>query len=294
MLPGMALKSKPRIAIVGAGNLASALAGALHSAHYRIDQIIARTSSTKRARSLAREVGTAAVLSGRVQIHADVVWFCVPDRAIAAAADSLANAAEWKGKIALHSSGALSSDELSVLRRVGAAVASAHPLMTFVRRSRPLLESVPFAVEGDARAVRLARAIVKDLRGRAFSICKEQKAAYHAWGMFSSPLLCALLVASERVATAAGVEPKAARDRMLPILRQTLANYARLGAAESFSGPIARGDIDTVQMHLKILRNLPGAREVYVALASAALRDLPAKNRAGLSTVLRKATSAVA
>jgi predicted short-subunit dehydrogenase-like oxidoreductase (DUF2520 family) len=288
----MALKSKPRIAIVGAGNLASALAVALHGADYLIEQIIARASSMKPARRLARKVRAAAVLSGRGQIRADVVWFCVPDRAIAAAADSLADAAEWKGKAALHSSGALSSDELSVLRRAGAAVASAHPLMTFVGGSRPSLEGVPFAIEGDARAVRLARAIVKGLRGRAFSIRKEQKGAYHTWGMFSSPLLCALLAASERVAAAAGVGPKAARERMLPILRQTLANYARLGAAESFSGPIARGDVETVKTHLKILRNLPGAREVYIALASAALRDLPAKNRAGLRRLVRKAKSA--
>ncbi len=73
---------------------------------------------------------------------------------------------------------------------------------------------------------------------------------------------------------------------MLPILRQTLNNYGRMGAAESFSGPIARGDVATVEKHLRVLRNLPGAREVYVALAWAAMRDLPVKNREGLEKVL--------
>ncbi len=287
MLPGMAKKPyKPLIAIVGAGNLASALAPALHGAGYRIEQIVARASSIKRARRLAQEIHARAEFSNRAQISADIVWFCVPDRAIAAAAKSLADAAHWEGKVALHSSGALSSDELSMVRATGATVASAHPLMTFVRGSRPSLAGVSFAVEGDLKAVREARAIVSDLGGEAFSIRKVHKAAYHAWGMFSSPLLCSLLAASERVAAEVGVGRKSARARMLPILRQTLANYARLGAAESFSGPIVRGDVETVRKHLKVLRSVPGGREVYVALASAALRDLPAQNRAALRKAL--------
>jgi predicted short-subunit dehydrogenase-like oxidoreductase (DUF2520 family) len=74
---------------------------------------------------------------------------------------------------------------------------------------------------------------------------------------------------------------------MLPILKQTLANYSRLGAPQSFSGPIPRGDAATVAKHLKILRKVPGAREVYIALASVALRDLPAKNRGDLEKLLR-------
>jgi predicted short-subunit dehydrogenase-like oxidoreductase (DUF2520 family) len=294
MLPGMLgkLPAKPRIAIVGAGNLASALAVALQGAGYGIDQIISRGSaaslSLQRARRLAREVGASAVAAVRAQIRAEIVWFCVPDGAIAGAAASLAGAADWKGKVALHSSGALTSDELVVLRELGVAVASVHPLMTFVRGSRPSLVGVPFAVEGNPKAVRAARAIVLDLCGKPFAIRKQEKAAYHAWGMFASPLLTALLAASERAAVAAGVSRKAARQRMLPILRQTLANYAALGAPGSFSGPIARGDTATVGKHLKVLLGVPGAREVYVALARAALRDLPVKRRAALEKTLKR------
>jgi len=291
MLPGMSrkLSAKPLITIVGAGNLAGALAVSLSGAGYRIDQIVSRAgaASLLRARRLAREVGASVVATDRAHIRADVVWFCVPDGAIARAAKSLAGAADWNGKVALHSSGALTSDELAVLRSMGAAVASVHPLMTFVRGSRPSFAGVPFAVEGSLRASRTARAIVLDLRGQAFTIRKPQKATYHAWGMFASPLLTALLVAGERVAVAAGVGRNAASQRMLPILRQTLANYARLGAPGSFSGPIARGDVATVAKHLRVLRGVPGAREIYVALGRAALRDLPAKNRAALDKILK-------
>jgi predicted short-subunit dehydrogenase-like oxidoreductase (DUF2520 family) len=288
MLPGMS--RNPRIAIVGAGNLAGALAVSLRSAGYRIEQIIARESAVSRrqARRLAREVGASGVSAARAQIQSDVVWFCVPDAAIASAAESLAEAANWSGKVAVHSSGALTSDELAMLRRRGAAIASVHPFMTFVRGSQPSLMDVPFALEGDQKALRAARAIVRDLGGQPFTIRKPHKAAYHAWGMFASPLLTALLAASERVAVAAGVSRKAARKRVLPILKQTLANYARLGAPGAFSGPIARGDVATVKKHLSILRGVPGAREVYLALARAALRDLPAKNRSGLERILKR------
>ncbi len=242
----------------------------------------------RQARRLAREVGASAIQAARAKIQVKVVWFCVPDQAIAGAAESLAGAANWDGKVALHSSGALASDELAVLRRRGAAVASVHPLMTFVHGSRPSLVEVAFALEGDPKAVRAARGIVLNLRGQPFTIRKQQKQAYHAWGMFASPLLTALLAATERVAGAAGVSRKAARKRMLPILSQTLANYARLGAPGAFSGPIARGDVATVEKHLSILLGVPGAREVYVALAREALQDLPAKNRSALQKILKR------
>jgi predicted short-subunit dehydrogenase-like oxidoreductase (DUF2520 family) len=282
------MAGKPRIAIVGAGNLGAALARALRRAEYSLDEIISRSNplSLRGARRLARGVGAMGVDLAHAQVRAEVVWFCVPDAQIAHAAESLASRAGWQEKIALHSSGALTSDALGVLRQRGAAVASVHPLMTFVPKSRPSLAAVSFAIEGDARAVRAARQIVKQLGGQAFSIHKKNKAAYHAWATFASPLLTALLAVTERIGVAAGVNAKTARSRMLPILAQTLANYAALGAAGSFSGPIVRGDVDTVNAHLRTLRKIPEAREIYLALARSALRNLPAGNRRSLRKIL--------
>jgi predicted short-subunit dehydrogenase-like oxidoreductase (DUF2520 family) len=283
MLPGMA--AKPRIAIVGPGNLGTALSFSLSRGGYAIDAVIARKTSLAKAHELAQRVGSRAV-STLAGSRANVVWLCVPDAEIAAVARSLENTLPWKGKIALHSSGALTSDELGALRRHGAAVASVHPLMTFVPGSRPSLASVPFAIEGDAAAVRVARRTVRDLGGQAYSIRKRDKAAYHAWCTFASPLFTALLATTQEVAGIAGVEPGAAAKRMIPILLQTLANYASFGAGGAFSGPIVRGDVDTVKRHLRVLRKTPLAREVYSALARAALRCLPTKNKKLLKQAL--------
>ena len=75
---------------------------------------------------------------------------------------------------------------------------------------------------------------------------------------------------------------------MIPILQQTLANYSALGAAKGFSGPIIRGDVDTVKRHLQVLRKDQALRDVYMALARAALRYLPVKQKNSLQRLLAR------
>jgi predicted short-subunit dehydrogenase-like oxidoreductase (DUF2520 family) len=281
------------IAIVGAGRLATFLAVRLKGAGFTISEIIARDSprSRRRARSLAAKVGARAVTAHSAALNADLFWFCVPDGEIRKASSCLAEHARERAnrvkvRFAFHSSGALLSRELESLRKAGAALASVHPLMTFVAGSHPSLAGVPFALEGDRAATRLARRIVRELGGESFSLPASRKAAYHAWATMTSPLLLAFLVTLEGAAAAAGLAPADARRKSLPIIRQTFANYAHLGAARSFSGPLIRGDDGTVAKHLAALKNRPGARGVYVALARAALRGLPVKNRNTLKRVL--------
>ena len=128
--------------------------------------------------------------------------------------------------------------------------------------------------------------MVRALGGECFSLPASRKAAYHAWATLTSPLLLAFLVTLEEAARAAGLTRPEARRKSLPIIRQTLENYSRLGPARSFSGPLVRGDAETVAKHLGVLKKHPGAREVYVALARAALRGLPVKNREKLKRLL--------
>jgi predicted short-subunit dehydrogenase-like oxidoreductase (DUF2520 family) len=296
---------KPSIAIVGAGSLATFLAAALNDAGFTITEIIARDTphSRRHARALAARVGARTVTTRSAVLDTTLLWFCVPDREIRGSASALAGhlstraAAHKKNRVpskvpskvrfAFHSSGALLSRELEPLRKAGIAVASVHPLMTFVAGTHPSLTGVPFAMEGDHAATQVARQIIRKLEGESFSLPAARKAAYHAWATLTSPLLLAFLVTLEEAARAAGFTRKDARRKSLPIIRQTLANYSRLGPAKSFSGPLIRGDAGTVAQHLAALKKHPGPREVYVALARAALRGLPVKNRAGLRRLLR-------
>ena len=272
---------RPSITLIGAGNLAHALGPALRTAGYTIDAIAARetASSRRRAAMLARSVGARSIPLAQITPQSDIIWLCHTDDALAQTARQLAAKPGWTGRIVFHSSGALSSDVLAPLRRKGAHVASLHPMMTFVPGAAPRLREVPFAVEGDPAAVSAARAIIKALGAEAFAIEKKLKTLYHALGSFSSPLIVATLVTAERVGRAAGLSAVQTRKLMAPILRQTLRNYEERGAAAAFSGPIKRGDLNTVRRHLRELKRVPGASEVYRALVKSALMDLPSAKR---------------
>ncbi len=283
------------VSIVGAGNLGTALALTLPPAGYEVVQIAIRPGSRTRRRSagLARKVEARLVAYGVDVMNGDIVWITVPDDAIGAVATQLASTQPWKGRIAFHSSGALTSDELAPLRHQGAHVASIHPMMTFVRSSVPEMAGVAFALEGDAVAVRAAKEVVERLGGKSFAIRKQDKTLYHAFGSFASPLVIALIASSEQVALAAGISQREIKSIMLPLLSQTLNNYLKHDAGAAFSGPIVRGDAATVRRHLRELEHLPEARAAYIALARAAIRLLPGKNKKRMARELHT-TSAIA
>ena len=287
MLPSM--REKPSVAIVGPGRLGTALALQLTTAGYRISEIVSRTpASARQARALTQTLKARSSLYQNARLDAGLIWLCVPDREIAVVAADLAALKIWKGKTIFHSSGALDSDILNPLRERGAKVASVHPMMTFVRGAVPTMKGITFALEGDAAAVQMARRVVRDFGARTFLIRKQNKAAYHAWGAFASPLLVAALVTAEQVARSAGLKTAEARRMMLPILCQTFVNYAALGPAGAFSGPLVRGDAEVVGKHLQALKRIPEARAVYIALARSALRYLPVENRRQLEKILKR------
>jgi len=280
---------RPTIALIGSGNLARALGPALHNVGYRIEIVAFRPSpsSKKRATALAKRLRAKPVALEEAGPQTDIVWLCHTDDALAETARELARKPGWKGIIVLHSSGALPSRVLAPLKRAGAHTASLHPMMTFVPGTVPRIKAVPFAIEGDRHAVAVARRIVRDLKADSFAIRKSSKTLYHALGSFSSPLVVATLATAERVGRAAGLSPSETRKVMGPILQQTFKNYLERGAAAAFSGPIKRGDLETVRRHLRELRRVPGAGDVYRALVKSAVRDLPVKRKKDLIRMLK-------
>ena len=102
------------------------------------------------------------------------------------------------------------------------------------------------------------------------------------------PLIIALLASAEEAARLAGVAATDTRNRILPILKQTIANYAKFGSAKAFTGPIVRGDIETVHLHLQALAKSPAAQNVYTVLARAAIDLLPARNKNELEKLIER------
>jgi len=282
------MASKLSISIVGPGRWGRALARNLLNAGYAIDEVVfpAASSLRKGRRLLSRELQNRITTLHRARFGVGLVWLCVPDAQIELLAKSLKSVTHWKGKVVFHSSGALISDTLQPLRQQGAVVASVHPLMTFVHGTLPELRDVPFALEGDPAALRTARRIIKSLGGKPFIVRKRDKPRYHAWATLLSPLFLSFMVAAEQVAVETGIAAKDARKMMLPIVRQTLLNYVAIGSAGAFSGPFVRGDVAVVRGHLQALKQIPEAREIYIATAISALRHLPVRNQKQLEKLL--------
>ncbi len=282
------------ISIVGAGRLGRVLARSLHRADWKIAAVVARSQAS--ARAAVRSIGAGYALAGissRV-LHANVVLIATPDDAIPEVAAKLARIGgdEWRGKVVLHTSGALDDSVLAPLAQRGAATGGIHPLQTFSGRSSPPLEGVVFALHGNPRAQRVARRIARAVGGISVTVRADAKAAYHAAGTFASPSLLVIIECAMRLLMDVGFSRRRAKMALLPLIRQTIANFERFGAKESWTGPVARGDFSTVARHAAALSAKPAEiQQAYAALARLSARLLandPRETLRRLDRVLSK------
>lgn len=267
------------VSIVGAGRLGRVLGRALRRVDWKIGAVVTRSQSS--ARSAVRAIGGGIPLAGvssRV-LHANIILIATPDDAIAEVAAKLARIGgdEWRGKVVLHTSGALDDSVLAPLARRGAAVGSIHPLQTFSERSSPPLESIVFAIQGQSRAQRAARRVARAAGGVAVALRADAKATYHVAGTFASPYVLVVIECAMRILMDSGFSRRRAKMALLPLVKQTLANFERFGAKESWTGPISRGDFATIARHQAVLAKSPAEiRDVYAALARLSARLLVA------------------
>ena len=276
------------IAIVGAGRVGQSLARALRRRGYRIGAVVAR--STRSAHRAVKFIGAGKPLA-RVEpalLAANVVLVATPDGQVAEAAGALARLkGGWRGKVVLHTSGALSASALARVKRCGAAVGSLHPIWPFPKPIKILPEGIVFGIDGDLRARRQARTLVRALGGVPMEIRAGEKALYHAAAALVAGHLMTLIDLGTRMLRRTGVAEREARQALLPLVQQTVAGYARLGT-RAWTGPLERGDADTVRRHMKALRRLPPVyRRVYAALAEAGV-ELFRRDRSQATRALRR------
>lgn len=140
-----------------------------------------------------------------------------------------------------------------------------------------------FGVETrDAAVRRELYALVRRMGGVPFAVKAESKALYHSAGTLASPLLVAAITAARDTAELAGLDKRAASKFVQSLVEATLANAFARGTQQSFSGPFARGDAETIRLHLRVLEKHPMVAGVYRALAQYAIEALPVKNRSSL------------
>ncbi len=260
------------LAIIGAGRVGRALGKRLHELGWTIGAVVAQSEAS--ARKAARYIGAgkARAAISRDVLASKLILICTPDDAIASVAKELARigAEELRGKVVLHTSGALNSKALRLVRKCGAAVGSMHPLQSFSGVAIPPLEGKVFAIEGDPAAVKLARQVARALGGLPVQIAGGSKALYHAAAAFAAGHVLAIEETAVRLMMSTGMTRAEAVRALLQLTRQVLENFERLGPRASWTGPLARGDRGVVAAHLAAMRRL--AREFGNAYA--ALNDL--------------------
>jgi len=199
--------------------------------------------------------GTAAVI------------LAVPDEALPAMAVAFAALGRApSGCVAFHLSGAMGTDPLEPLLEQGYALGTLHPLQTLADPvlGAELLRGAYFSVSGDPAAILVARRLLSPLSATVFSIPLARRPLYHAAAVFASNYLSGLIGAAGRLMAQAGLPEDEALRAILPLARGSLENLERLGPVRALTGPVARGDVETVRLHLRTLE--PRERALYASL----------------------------
>jgi predicted short-subunit dehydrogenase-like oxidoreductase (DUF2520 family) len=280
------------VSIVGAGRVGRTLGRVLHDVGWKVGMVVTRSPAS--ARRAVKFIGAGQPHAGltRKVLHSDLVLISTPDGQIADIGKQLAQMGgeEWRGKVVLHTSGALDSSPLAPIQRRGAATGSLHPLQTFSDRAIPPLDGCVFALEGSRAALRLSRRLVGSMGGVAVHVSSANKPAYHAAAAMVSGHLLALVEAATQVLMRIGFTRRQAIRALLPLLRQTLANFEQFGPAASWTGPLSRGDYGTVRRNAAALAEfLPEFGKAYTALArlgAAVLGENGAEKREQLEQAL--------
>jgi predicted short-subunit dehydrogenase-like oxidoreductase (DUF2520 family) len=256
-----------KVGVIGAGRVGAVLGAALARAGH---QVVAVSAVSERSRAAAARMlpGVPVEPPPEVLTDADLVLLTVPDDVLPGLVSGLVSAgAPVTGRLLAHTSGRHGAAVLDPATRGGALPMALHPVMTFTGRPDDLdrLDGISWGVTAPEPVLPAAEALVIEMGGEPVVIDEANRALYHAGLASAANHLVALVAQSADVLRAAGVaEP----SRMLaPLLSAALDNALRLGDA-GLTGPVARGDVDTVAGHIAALRDTsPEALQAYLALA---------------------------
>ena len=265
----------------------------MREAGWKIGAVVTRSEAS--ARRAVRFIGAGKSFAGMTRqiLPSQVILITTPDDEIAVAAQELARIGEeeLRGRVALHTSGAMDSSALEVLRAQGAAVGSMHPLQSFSGVTVPSLEGRIFAIEGEVQAVRVARRIARDLGGTPVRVAGNKKLLYHTAAALAAGHILAVEEAATQLLVSLGMKRREALRALLPLTRQVLDNFQTLGPRAAWTGPLSRGDFKVVRAHLQALRDSPEEFVLaYEALSRLAARVL-AQDTPGTLAELKKSSA---
>jgi len=237
---------------IGAGKTGTALAVRLSQKKWPLVAVYSRTPSS--AYKLAGLAPNCRVChtSQELADMAELVFLTTPDDVIGRVCGEV----RWrKGQGVVHCSGAHSVDILEPAKRLGAAVGSFHPLQTFADVSQAI-ENLPgstFALEGEEPLLAVLKELAHLLDGNWVELKPGDKVLYHAAAVFACNYLVTLVKLALDLWRDFGAGPKEATAALLPLVKGTVNNIAKIGLPDCLTGPVARGDLGTIEKHLEAL-----------------------------------------
>lgn len=246
---------KPKVTIIGAGRVGTALAMRLQEKGYPVVAVASRTTSS--AGKLAEQTGARIYQkAAEAARQGNLVFLTTPDGLIGSVAEEVAREGGfYPRQFAAHASGALPSAVLEPARKAGATVFSLHPLQSFASPELAV-ERLPgsyFTFEGEPGALPLARRLVADLEGVLFEIGAAGKPLYHAAACVASNYLVTLMQLVFTLAQQAGLPREGVFPAFRPLIQGTLQNIGAVGPVVALTGPVARGDVETVRRHAQVM-----------------------------------------
>lgn len=221
----------------------------------------------------------------------EAVMIAVPDDAICPVWNQL-RGYPVKGKVFCHFSGALASDVFDGIDAAGAYGCSLHPMYAFADRETAYrgLDGIGFTIEGADEAVQLVRGLLEDCHNPVIRMQASQKVRYHAAASMLSNHVAGVLSCGYELLEEAGFSEEQARTFSGALVLGNVRNVIENGAMKALTGPIERGDVETVRQHLHVLT--PEQEEMYRAngrrLVEIAQRKHPDRSYDEMKRLLEK------
>jgi predicted short-subunit dehydrogenase-like oxidoreductase (DUF2520 family) len=247
--------TRPTLGFIGAGKVGSVLARLLFQAGYSVCAVYSRTPAHANHLAASVQASVAAQLD-TVVAQADLTLLTVPDDAIAPVAAQI-KVENLVGRGVVHTSGAHDASDLEALARKGAMIGSLHPAFPFADTERAIdgLPGATFAIEAEDETLALwLNEIVVALSGQVLVIPAGGKATYHLALAIASGYTVTLYAIAEKLLKSLGADKDAADNALDRLLAGTLENLRSAGIPNALTGPLARGDVSTIESHLAVLR----------------------------------------
>lgn len=263
-----------RVTVIGTGALGSLLAKTFSAKEVEVYSLFNRSSSTLQKLSSTIKPTYSADFPTEIGQLGEIVFITIPDRYILNGANRLANIDNnFSNKTIVHCSGTKPAAVLDSLKEKGASTAAFHPIQTFSSQSKPNdFTNIYLDIEGDKKAKAVLKKLAKKLEAHCIEVSAEAKPYLHAAGVMTSNYLFSLLSLAASVGQQGGMDRQKVIQAMLPLAAKTVENaQSAERLTDALSGPIARGDDETVAKHLNLLSEDSKLYQLYQLLGKETL-----------------------